>query len=680
MYFSAAKADARAGPAPDRPCGSRWRDAVDVVRGARACAPHGPRRERRQPERQPHPQEPLQLLLRVSLALPRARRDALYAVYAFCRTVDDVADLGRDPAAQRAGLGALARGRGAVLRAGAGPRAPDRAASCATPCAPIRSPARRWRRSSTGARWICSACATSAPTISIRTATAWPRRWVSAASRSSATPTRAPASTPCTSARRCSSRTSSATSGPTPRSGRVYLPQQDLQAFGVSEDDLVAGRYGDRFVAPDGAPGRARPRVLRARPRAAYPGGRRPLAGAGRDHGAHLPRPARGDRGAALPGLRRAHHGARPAQGRHRRRAAGPPRASGSTDWPRDPRRGPCAPRVLDGAGRIAPADLGPARRRPRRAAAAPARLRAVRLGHRQDRGVRHARARGARPRGGRRRRRGRHWRGRLRSRRPRGRGASRAVRPLSLLPARQRIDVPRVQGAPTSIPAASRSTCACRRANVRHATFRIPDHLTDEEASFVEPLACCLRAVERARVRAGRHRRSWSASARSAACSSSSSSARAPPWSASIRSRDRAALALSLGAACGRAGEAAARGGARAERGPRRRPRDGTAAAPTCCRGRPAGRARAGRCTIFAGGPGDALPLPLGTLYHRELTLTVDVLVVAARRWPAPSGCWPPARWRSSGLITHRLPLERLAEGVDLMRRREALKVYVTP
>ena len=30
--------------------------------------------------------------------------------------------------------------------------------------------------------------------------------------------------------------------------------------------------------------------------------------------------------------------------------------------------------------------------------------------------------------------------------------------------------------------------------------------------------------------------------------------------------------------------------------------------------------------------------------------------------------------------LITHRVPLESLASGVDLMRRREALKVYVTP
>src|SRR2546422_10147966 len=40
--------------------------------------------------------------------------------------------------------------------------------------------------------------------------------------------------------------------------------------------------------------------------------------------------------------------------------------------------------------------------------------------------------------------------------------------------------------------------------ANVRHATFRVPEHISDEEASFVEPLACCLRAVERARVQPG--------------------------------------------------------------------------------------------------------------------------------------------------------------------------------
>ena len=36
------------------------------------------------------------------LTLPRARRDALYAVYAFCRTVDDIADLGDERGTDRA--------------------------------------------------------------------------------------------------------------------------------------------------------------------------------------------------------------------------------------------------------------------------------------------------------------------------------------------------------------------------------------------------------------------------------------------------------------------------------------------------------------------------------------------------------------------------------------------------
>jgi len=40
--------------------------------------------------------------------------------------------------------------------------------------------------------------------------------------------------------------------------------------------------------------------------------------------------------------------------------------------------------------------------------------------------------------------------------------------------------------------------------ANVRHAMFRVPEHVSDEAASFVEPAACCLRAVRRARVESG--------------------------------------------------------------------------------------------------------------------------------------------------------------------------------
>jgi len=85
------------------------------------------------------------------------------------------------------------------------------------------------------------------------------------------------------------------------------------------------------------------------------------------------------------------------------------------------------------------------------------------------------------------------------------------------------------------------------------------------------------------------------------------------------------------------------------------------------------------GAVHYFAGGPGDALPLPLATLYHRELTITTTYssspATLARAFWLLAAGKVDVER-----LITHRLPLDRLAEGVDLMRRREALKVYVTP
>ena len=43
---------------------------------------------------------------------------------------------------------------------------------------------------------------------------------------------------------------------------------------------------------------------------------------------------------------------------------------------------------------------------------------------------------------------------------------------------------------------------------NVQHAAFKVPKTLSDEAASFTEPLACCLRAVKRARVRRSEERR----------------------------------------------------------------------------------------------------------------------------------------------------------------------------
>ena len=62
------------------------------------------------------------------LTLPRPRREALYAVYAFCRIVDDIADLGvdgaADPAAQHAGLAEWRREVARCYEAGGAPEHP----------------------------------------------------------------------------------------------------------------------------------------------------------------------------------------------------------------------------------------------------------------------------------------------------------------------------------------------------------------------------------------------------------------------------------------------------------------------------------------------------------------------------------------------------------------------------
>jgi threonine dehydrogenase-like Zn-dependent dehydrogenase len=64
---------------------------------------------------------------------------------------------------------------------------------------------------------------------------------------------------------------------------------------------------------------------------------------------------------------------------------------------------------------------------------------------------------------------------------------------------------------------------------------------------------------------------------------------------------------------------------------------------------------------------------------YHRELTITATYSsspAELAEAFELLSG----GRVRVDGLISHRLPLERLGEGVELMRRHEAVKVYVIP
>jgi len=213
---------------------------------------------------------------------------------------------------------------------------------------------------------------------------------------------------------------------------------------------------------------------------------------------------------------------------------------------------------------------------------------------------------------------------------------------------------------------------------NVRHATFRVPAHVSDEAASFVEPLACCLRAVRRARVQPGDT--AVVIGLGSIGCLFVQLLKRA---GAAVIGADaltpRAVFARELGADAAGSLEAAADAQRTLSAG---RGADhvvvtggGAAVLPWAAQSARDG----GAIHYFAGGPGDTLPLPLETLYHRELTIT-------ATYSSSPADLTESFRLISGGavdvdrLITHRVPLEKLAAGVDLMRRREALKVYVTP
>jgi phytoene synthase len=182
------------------------------------------------------------------LVLPRPRREALYAVYAFCRTVDDIADLGTDAAAQRAGLAAWRRDIARCYEDGPAPEHPI--------ARQLAAAVRRFGLPRAALEAIVEGCEMDLERSTYETfddLAPYCYRVASAVGLC------------CieifgyTDPRAREYAVSLGTAlqltniirdvGADARNGRVYVPQEDLRKFGVTAEDLTAGRHGDAFVA-----------------------------------------------------------------------------------------------------------------------------------------------------------------------------------------------------------------------------------------------------------------------------------------------------------------------------------------------------------------------------------------------------------------------------------------------
>jgi len=186
------------------------------------------------------------------LTLPRRRRDALYAVYAFCRTVDDIADLGDergvDRAAQRTELERWRRDVARCYEPGGRPEHPI-AAGLARAVGEFAIPREALLAIIDGvemdldqvryetAEDLYPYCYRVASAVGLCCIEIFgytdPRAREYAVNLGTALQ--------LTNIMR--------DVGADARAGRVYVPQEDLRKFGVTTDDLRAGRYSDEFVS-----------------------------------------------------------------------------------------------------------------------------------------------------------------------------------------------------------------------------------------------------------------------------------------------------------------------------------------------------------------------------------------------------------------------------------------------
>jgi L-iditol 2-dehydrogenase len=211
---------------------------------------------------------------------------------------------------------------------------------------------------------------------------------------------------------------------------------------------------------------------------------------------------------------------------------------------------------------------------------------------------------------------------------------------------------------------------------NVRYAAFKAPKLLSDEVVSWCEPVACCLRAVKRARVEAGDAALVVGLGAMGCVL---------------VQLLRRAGVRVLVSEPVAERRALGARFGAPAYGDPGllaeavQEVTDGRGVDVALVTGGGAGVLASlapllrdgGAVHYFAGGSGDTLPLALNALYHRELTLTATYSASPAELGEA-FDLLERGELEVESLVTHRLPLKELAEAVRLATTRQALKVFL--
>jgi len=218
-------------------------------------------------------------------------------------------------------------------------------------------------------------------------------------------------------------------------------------------------------------------------------------------------------------------------------------------------------------------------------------------------------------------------------------------------------------------------------RLHAEQVTFRLPDGLTYEEASFTEPLACAVRAVERSQVLPG-DRIAVVGAGGMGLLIAQALLARGAEAIVLDRVEERLVLARSLGIG---AIANPARDGICAALSDLGAGGDVDGAVLTVVTARILSEIQravrpGGRINVFASASdGPRLSLDFDDLYHRELAVfstyssTPATLAEAFRLLSS-------GRVRVQPLISHRLPLSAFAEGVRLQREGKATKVIYHP